>query len=360
VVVVVVAFLFTGCLYYIQEYVNIRQPILLQQPSLTPFKVQDMEKFETNLTIWAAMGLCYDAKRTELNGKGNFPYLEATPLALLLWKYHQPQVKTIVRIVHNSEQVSEEMVEYGRMLERAGAVVEFIQTQGMDCPVMSLITRLVAGEHPMIREEDIVMPVDVDLFVLNPNILQHFTDAPAKQIWIPRYEDTAHKTEGGVDQCFGLSLISMRASLWRRVLNYTGKISDLVKNFIKETQTEEGLETIWYIDQTLTTYYILKSRLCTVPKTSGQWGWKGLEYKEVDDSSTCFHGSGYADCNKARTFVGQGCKWWHFHPDERMVEDLMPKFAESCNNRIQLYYSRVGTSFTLTWDEGDLDKAMTI
>ena len=30
-----------------------------------------MEKFETNLTIWAAMGLCYDAKRTELNGKGN-------------------------------------------------------------------------------------------------------------------------------------------------------------------------------------------------------------------------------------------------------------------------------------------------
>ena len=43
--------------------------------------------------------------------------------------------------------VSEEMVEYGRMLERAGAVVEFIQTQGMDCPVMSLITRLVAGQN---------------------------------------------------------------------------------------------------------------------------------------------------------------------------------------------------------------------
>ena len=50
-------------------------------------------------TIWASMGLCY-SYNTRVKGKEKYPYKEVAPLALLLWRYHLPQVRTIVRIVY--------------------------------------------------------------------------------------------------------------------------------------------------------------------------------------------------------------------------------------------------------------------
>jgi hypothetical protein len=55
----------------------------------------------------------------------------------------------------------------------------------------------------------------------------------------------------------------------------------------------------------------------------------------VNDSATCFHGSGvYEDCNSKlwmRNFMlryhGGNCKWWHFYPDETKV-DLLAKYEE--------------------------------
>ena len=44
----------------------------------------------------------------------------------------------------------------------------------------------------------------------------------------------------------------------------------------------------------------------------------------MDDSATCFHGSGvYEDCNSRLwtrnlmiRYHGNACRWWHFYPDE--------------------------------------------
>ena len=56
--------------------------------------------------IWASMGLCY-SYNTPLKGKENYPYKEVAPLALLLWRYHLPQVRTIVRIVYTEPELDQ-------------------------------------------------------------------------------------------------------------------------------------------------------------------------------------------------------------------------------------------------------------
>ena len=95
---------------------------------------------DNNIKIWASMGLCY-SHNTHEYGKKNYPYKEVLPLSLLLWRYHLPQVNTIVRIVHTEPELTDKMASYGAMLERAGAVVEWIPAGNMSCVTMSQLVR---------------------------------------------------------------------------------------------------------------------------------------------------------------------------------------------------------------------------
>ena len=109
--------------------------------------------------IWASMGLCY-SHNTQMHGKGRYPYKvisqcptvqlkssnklgkqDVAPLALLLWSYHLPEVRTIVRIVHTEPRISSFMRLYGEMLERTGALVEWIPAGNMDCVTKSQLVR---------------------------------------------------------------------------------------------------------------------------------------------------------------------------------------------------------------------------
>ena len=90
--------------------------------------------------IWASMGLCY-SHNTDNYGKKNYPYKEIIPLSLLLWRYHLPQVNTIVRIVYTEPELTDKMRSYGAMLARTGAVVEWIPAGNMSCVTMSQLVR---------------------------------------------------------------------------------------------------------------------------------------------------------------------------------------------------------------------------
>ncbi|XP_023327709.1 uncharacterized protein LOC111700876 [Eurytemora carolleeae] len=125
----------------------------------------------------------------------------------------------------------------------------------------------------------------------------------------------------------------MRASTWLQVLGYTGNLTHLVERF-RSLGSLDPIST-WYYDQRITTYAILKSGLCTVPEKSGLWNMPGLQYAEIDDNATCFHGKGYRDCNKDIHIVYQGCKWYHFYPNEKFDAHL-EKFRELTNNEIKL------------------------
>ena len=79
---------------------------------------------------------------TKYHGKKNYPYKQVLPLALLLWRYHLPQVQTIVRLVYTESEVTDKMRSYGAMLERAGAVVvEWIPAGKMSCVTKSQLVR---------------------------------------------------------------------------------------------------------------------------------------------------------------------------------------------------------------------------
>ena len=95
---------------------------------------------QSKAKIWASMGLCY-SHNTQNFGKKNYPYKQVLPLALLLWRYHLPQVNTIVRLVHTEPELNAEMKSYEAILERAGAVVEWIPAGNMKCPTMSQLVR---------------------------------------------------------------------------------------------------------------------------------------------------------------------------------------------------------------------------
>ena len=63
---------------------------------------------------------------------------------------------------------------------------------------------------------------------------------------------------------------------------------------------------------------------------------KGLEYDPYfDDSSQCWHGRGYKDCNMDIHIVPHGCKWWHFYPSQTFKEHV-EKFNQLTGNSYDL------------------------
>ena len=98
----------------------------------------------------------------------------------------------------------------------------------------------------------------------------------------------------------------------------------------------------WTNDQIVCTYGILKSKLCTVPKISGLWKTPGLVHRklyfpDMDDSSTCWHGENYRDCNKGHEHRKGGCKWWHFFPRQRYRE-MVKKFNQITDHQYNITF----------------------
>ena len=54
---------------------------------------------------------------------------------------------------------------------------------------------------------------------------------------------------------------------------------------------------------------------------------------DFDDSDTCWHGQWYSDCNSVDRVMQGGCKWYHFHPDEKF-EAHLKKFNEITKNSL--------------------------
>ena len=124
---ITVIFTYVTCLY------------LFYDPNVTPAPTPILAEVQ-NRKIWASMGLCY-SHNTQLLGKSRYPYKDVAPLALLLWQYHVPEVKMLVRIVYTEPRLSSFMLVYGAMLERTGAVVEWIPAGDMDCVTKSQLVR---------------------------------------------------------------------------------------------------------------------------------------------------------------------------------------------------------------------------
>ena len=143
-------------------------------------------------------------------------------------------------------------------------------------------------------------------------------------------------------------------SVWRQIIDPSGH-KELNQPWMLERIEEIGLERVefwtsknlgsddkWYYDQWITTYGILKNKLCVVPEVSGLWKLPGLidnklYFPDMDDSSTCWHGENYRDCNKGHTHRKGGCKWWHFFPRQRYRE-MVKKFNQITDHQYNITF----------------------
>lgn len=300
--------------------------------------------------VWASMGLCY-SETAKHNGKSSYPYKEVTYLSLLLWQYHLPEVSTMVRIVYTEQEVNETMLAYGEMLESAGAVVEWVRAE-MDCVLQSQLVRLFAGEHPLVLEDDIVMTVDVNLFVMTKDILNPIFSNPRMTAWVPLYQLLFVDKEFSRDnpprhKTFNQNMIAMRARTWLTITGYQGNLTQLVKSYEKIYKGANLEFGSWWYDQIITTHALLASKICTVPKDRWVWRMFSLKYdRHLEDTNTCWHGRGYTGCKAGsgnshhpRLCLGcssyKDCKWWHFSGKDRLAEHIK-KFHGFSHHSIKL------------------------
>ena len=102
-----------------------------------------------------------------------------------------------------------------------------------------------AVDNDYVDENDIVMTVDINLFVMSEKIIAPILDSPRLVAWVPLYDDV---------NTFGLSLIAMKAAFWRDITGYKGSLEDLVRLYREEVGLEELVRdtSSWDTDQLIT------------------------------------------------------------------------------------------------------------
>jgi hypothetical protein len=72
----------------------------------------------------------------------------------------------------------------------------WVPADGMDCVLKSQLIRMFAFGHPLVRPKDIVMTVDVNLFLMTDKILDPIYRHPDLLAWVYQYDGSAYITTG--------------------------------------------------------------------------------------------------------------------------------------------------------------------
>ena len=203
-----------------------------------------------------------------------------------------------------------------------------------------IFLRMFAGENKNVDDEDIIVTVDCNMFVMSRAVLHYLVKYPNMTAWVPKYYDTIEYQ--GPDGTFNQNLVSMKSKTWKDITGFDGKLENLVQQYKYVFQNPKQYtkfffrdlkvvtnEHIWYSDQIITSHALISNKICNVPPTSGLWKFLQLEYdQDFNDENLCWHGivGGYTDCNKNRK-TKCGGNWWHFYPDQKYEEHLL-KFQE--------------------------------
>jgi len=203
-----------------------------------------------------------------------------------------------------------------------------------------------AGDNPAVADTDIVISVDINLFVMTPEIIRPLISSPDMVAWIMDVGLPNNYTNKGNywPKTFALGFMAMRAASWREITGYNGSIEGLVRHYREEGMAlhRSNPEKDWYTDQLIITWALLSSKVCTVPARSKLWEMPGIQFDPaLDDSKTCFHGIEAKSCNIRRSTIRQGCKWWHFFANQGFKSHL-DVFYKSTNNTITLNQEIIG------------------
>ena len=156
--------------------------------------------------IWISMGLCFSTN-TKMYKKQNYPYAQVTPLAILLWYHFFPDIRIILYLVYDQFESNDRRYLYEEQLNQTNVEIRWVQEDDIDCVTKSQLIRMWAFQDTMIKEKDIIITVDVNLFVVSPNILKPIYDNLDKKLWVFMWYDTAF-IETGIGETFNQNLMS--------------------------------------------------------------------------------------------------------------------------------------------------------
>ena len=162
--------------------------------------------------IWISMGLCF-GKNTHKYGKKNYPYTKVAPLAILLWNYFVPSANIIIYIIYDPDSNKEHRdiyeLELRKVVDNRVVYVRWIESKDMSCPLKSQLFRLWAFQEDVVKDNDIIVTVDANLFVMTSDILNPIFHNPNMKIWIFQY-DRAENKEEGYGNTFNQNLIAAK------------------------------------------------------------------------------------------------------------------------------------------------------
>ena len=107
-----------------------------------------------------------------------------------------------------------------------------------------------AGDNIHVAEDDIVMTVDINMFVMTEKIIAPILESPGMVAWVPQYSDSADISTGR-GETFNQNLVAMRAASWRDVTRYRRNLEELVR-YYREAVGLLFDKSTWYTDQLIT------------------------------------------------------------------------------------------------------------
>ena len=167
---------------------------------------QNISSITSKRQIWISMALCF-SKNTHMYRKTNYPYAQVTPLAILLWNYFFPEIRIILYLIYDQYELKETRKLYEETLKQTNVEVRWVKEGDLDCVTTSQLIRMWAFQESMINDTDIIITVDVNLFVVSQKILDPIYKYPNKKVWVFGWHDTSY-IETGVGETFTQSLMS--------------------------------------------------------------------------------------------------------------------------------------------------------
>ena len=88
--------------------------------------------------------------------------------------------------------------------------IRWIKSKDMECPLKSQLIRLWAFQEELIKDNDIIITVDANLFVMSSDILNPIFKNPDMKLWVFQYDRAKDKSKG-FGETFNQNLIAARA-----------------------------------------------------------------------------------------------------------------------------------------------------
>ena len=170
--------------------------------------------------IWISMALCF-SKNTHMYNKKDYPYAQVTPLAIILWNHFFPDIPVLLYLIYDNFESKDRRKMYEEHLKQTNVEVRWVKEGDMDCVTKSQLIRMWAFQEPMIQEDDIIVTVDVNLFVVTPKILDPIFQYPNKKLWVFAWYETAFIAPG-IGEPFNQNLMSAekRGKIWKINVTY--------------------------------------------------------------------------------------------------------------------------------------------